>query len=136
MLGGSLGRVLLERSKLDGPERLADLLEMGFGLGTIDESIDYVLHADHPGGGSQNFFDQVVISERGALVVLGPQVASLVDEVSNDLLRGVTESDVVLDQEETLDNFGSGVKEDYVVHFLETIEVQYFLSLRGNVVGP
>jgi hypothetical protein len=103
MLGVSLGRVLLQGMQLDGPQDLADLLKVG--SIALDESFDNIFNADdgRVGGFAEQFFNQIVVSDRHPLVLL-LQAATLANEIIHDGLCGVAEGNVVLDLHEAPDN--------------------------------
>ncbi len=99
MLGVSLGRVLLEGVKLDGPKDLADLLEVG--SIALYESFDDIFNTDDSrvGGFPEQFFNQIVICDRHSLVFL-LEASTLANEVIYECLSGVAEGDVMLDLHE------------------------------------
>lgn len=108
---------------------------MGIGLGAVNYRIDDVLHANDSSGGSEELFDEVVVSEGQSLVVF-LDVTTLAHQVVHQLLGRVTKGDVVLNQKDSLDVVRARVEEDCVVDLLQTEGVEDLLRLGGDVVGP
>ena len=94
MSGDCLGRVFSQWCKLDGPEHLSNLFKVFVGT-AVHECIDDIFDTDDSSGGSEELFNQVVVGDWHSLALLILDVTSLSDQVSDQLLGGVAETDVV-----------------------------------------
>lgn len=118
-----LGEALLGRAELEGPEEVVGLLEVGTDGGDL---VDEVLN------GSNTVLSELTLNNgvvgQGDAGAANLTVASLVDELSNQALRGVAVSNVGLDSS---DHVHGGLVESHehsVVELSQSEELQDFLA--------
>lgn len=118
-----LGEALLGRAELEGPEEVVGLLEVGTDGGDL---VDEVLN------GSNTVLSELALDNgvvgQGDAGAANLTVASLVDELSNQALRGIAVSNVGLDSS---DHVHGGLVESHehsVVELSQSEELQDFLA--------
>ena len=75
-----------EGSQLNRPQLLADGF-VGYGVfAALPEGLDHILDTDAAGTLAQQFLDQHVVADRDSLAILAPHVASLSQQIIDNLL--------------------------------------------------
>lgn len=125
-----LSEALLGRVKLEGPEEVVDLLEVGSNGGDF---VDKILNADDSVLLSESVLNDGVVSEGNSRAV-DLSEASLVDKLGNGSLRWVAIGDVGLDSSQHVDGGLVELHEHTVVQLSKSQQLEDLLALGVKLV--